>query len=672
MSTMDEGYKIKEEDIYNEKFQNALDTLIFVDKEDKIIEANKSAVKFYGYTYDELIGKSIGDLWHFNKGDKGRAKLSNVKDTGENFEAVHYKKDGSFVHVEVISMKTGIDDIVLYVIRDISERIEKENAMRRLAAIVEHSQDAIISTDLENIITSWNYGAERIYGYKEDEVVGKSILILVPHDRAEEAKKNIENTMGGIFLNNFETMRMAKDGHLVNVSLTVSAIKNDDGNVIGASMIARDITERVEKEKELSEKYEELTSIYEELAAEEEELRHNYKEMEALKEEAERANRAKSQFLANMSHEIRTPMNGIICITELLAETVLNEQQHEYIGMLKESSRMLMEIIDNLLDISKIESGKFKLNKETFNLKDTIEKIIKELWLVSQKKNIEIMYFIEPFINHELIGDSLRLSQVLINIVNNAIKFTERGHIFIRVSKVKNDENTIRLLFSVEDTGIGMSDETKERLFKVFSQGDDSYTKKYRGTGLGLAICKDIVNMMNGKIWVNSKENEGSTFYFTADFSIDDSALKSNYIENKANTASNTRDGADSKASTILIVDDNEINKKVASAFMKNKGYKVLCASNGREALYMLDGNKVDLILMDIQMPELNGFEATKIIRDTERYTNAHIPIIAMTAYAMSGDRQKCIDAGMDDYISKPLEANELYKKVESYLKRPV
>jgi PAS domain S-box-containing protein len=323
--------------------------------------------------------------------------------------------------------------------------LERENEIRRLVAIVEHSNDAIIGIDLECVIISWNRGAEKIYGYTKDEAIGCSLSILAPPEKEEEVKINIERTIKGEEVYEFETMRTNKLGETVHVLKTMSIVKDNNDNIVGVSIIARDVTERKKKE---------------------EELREIYKKIECLKKETESANKVKSQFLANMSHEIRTPINGIMCSADLLSSTELSELQQEYINMLKISSESLLQIINDILDISKIESGKLKLSKESFNLRDNIEKIIKEFWIISQNKGIELMYFIEPFVSLELIGDPIKLNQVLINLISNSIKFTEKGHIFIRVSKMKTKSNSLTLLFSVEDTGIGMSEEVKNKLFK--------------------------------------------------------------------------------------------------------------------------------------------------------------------------------------------------------------
>ncbi len=416
--------------------------------------------------------------------------------------------------------------------------------------------------------------------------------------------------------------------------------------------IGRDITKRMESEEELKK----------------------------AKIAAEEASIEKSRFLANMSHEIRTPINGIMGMTDLTLMTDLTDEQREYLNMVKTSSKHLLDIINDILDISKIESGKFKLDLVPFNLEERMDKIVKNFSVLAYKKFIQVMHFVDPNISKEnLIGDPLKLSQILMNLLSNAIKFTERGNILVCAKKIEGPKGRIKVQFSVSDTGIGIPEDKMDKLFKTFSQVDDSYTKKYGGTGLGLSISKHLVNMMNGDIWVTSKYNEGSCFYFTAEFfpeeglseyfsdnppklCINDNSLKSN------NTfCLNTKDN--NKSKSILIVDDNEINQRFISTLLGKKGYTYFIAFDGNEALNILKKiKKIDLIFMDIQMPNLNGLNTTKAIRAMENLKFPHIPIIAMTAYTMVGDKEKFLNAGMDDYISKPIDYNILYKLTEKFL----
>lgn len=426
----------------------------------------------------------------------------------------------------------------------------------------------------------------------------------------------------------------------------------------------------IKKEQELKEKYEELSTIYEELAAAEEELRSNYMELEKAKieaenarVEAENANKAKSQFLANMSHEIRTPLNGIIGAIDLLELMELKEDAKMHLEILKDSSKHLLDIINNILDISKIESGKIELYMKVFNLKNMIDVFIKELSFACANKNLEFTYFIDPLLPFEIIGDQIKLKQVLINLFNNALKFTNKGSIIFKVKKVSQINEKVILKFSIKDTGIGIKEEVKEQIFKKFFQQDVSYNKYYAGTGLGLSISKELVKIMNGDIWFESKDNEGSTFNFTAEFLLDFNKTLSEANINLENTKY-----SEVACKTILIVEDNEINMKIACSILKKLGYNFLWAYTGKQALEILRSKHVDLILMDIQMPELNGLETTKIIRKNEIYKKDHLPIIAMTAYAMLGDREMCIEEGMDDYISKPFDIYIMKNILEKFL----
>jgi CheY-like chemotaxis protein/two-component sensor histidine kinase len=385
---------------------------------------------------------------------------------------------------------------------------------------------------------------------------------------------------------------------------------------------------------------------------------------------SDNAIKTENQLITNISDEVRTTMNGVISISHFLSCTKLTEQQRDYINMLNTSAMSLLEKTNNLLAISDIESGNFRLYEQPFNLKDNIEKIVKGFWPISEGKGIKLMYSIEPFINLNLLGDSLKLNLVLNNLINNAIKFTERGRIYIRVNKVISSSDSAKLLFSVEDSGIGISDETKNTLFKALRQGDNSYFNKNGGAGIGLLVSKKIVESLNGEIWVVSKEGIGSTFYFTAEFINNCDSANPGFKKENEGSELIKNVNINTGIATILVVDDNEINRKVASAFVIKKGFNCLCASNGKQAIEMLKEEVIDLILMDIKMPEMNGFEAAKIIRENEKIARGHVYIIAMTAYARSGDIQMYIDAGMDDYISKPINSNELYKKIENFLGR--
>lgn len=372
------------------------------------------------------------------------------------------------------------------------------------------------------------------------------------------------------------------------------------------------------------------------------------------KEKAEAATRAKSIFLANMSHEIRTPMNGIIGMADLLAQTPLTEEQKDYLATIIASGRNLLNIINDILDFSKIESNQVELENIAFNLPAAIDEVIKILTIRANENNVALNVILADNVPRYIKGDPLRLKQIITNLVNNAIKFTYEGSVTVDVGVEKDGDQSVKLLFKVIDTGIGISPEGKEKLFKAFSQADTSTTRKYGGTGLGLAISKSLCEMMDGEIGVESEVGKGSTFWFTAVFEkvppseIPEEKPEAEVIETQM------------KPLHILLAEDNLINQKVAVANLKKFGHMIDIAKNGLEAVEMARKSCYDLILMDIQMPEMDGYEATTIIRAEEAEKGTHTPIIAMTANSFEADRERCLAIGMDDYISKPFRINDL------------
>lgn len=532
----------------------------------------------------------------------------------------------------------------------------------------ENSKNIILLVSLKGKILYANKKAVKCYGYSKTELLSMSIFDLRASDKANYINVQLERAKAEKI--EFQTIHYRKNGSSLPVE--VSYIKIQSNSKILFLTVINDITIRAKKEQELKNKYEELSSIYEELAATEEELRTNYEELskaklqaEKAKIEAESANKAKSQFLANMSHEIRTPLNGIIGAIELLGLMKLKKDEKAYIEILRDSSKHLLDIINNILDISKIESGNIDLCIKVFNFKNMIDIFIREVSSACKKKNIEFTYFIDSLIPYKMAGDELKLKQVLINLFNNSLKFTNRGRIIFRVTLISQINEKIILKFSIEDTGIGIKNEFKQEIFKKFSQQDISYNKDYAGTGLGLSISKELVKIMNGDIWFESTENFGSTFYFTSEFLLDFSEPANKFSANSdiAITVSPEKINK-----TILIVEDNDINMQITRDMIKNLRYSYICAYTGKQALEFLGNTAVDLILMDIQMPELNGLETTRIIRKNEVHTKNHIPIVAMTAYSMSGDREMCIGSGMDDYIAKPFSIHILKNTIKKFL----
>ncbi len=367
---------------------------------------------------------------------------------------------------------------------------------------------------------------------------------------------------------------------------------------------------------------------------------------------------AKSEFLAHVSHEIRTPMNAILGMTELALRSAENSDQKQYLRTVKRSADLLLQIVDDILDFSKIEAGKLELCEGTFVLHDTLNEILEVLASRAAEKGIELACQVSTRVPGRLFGDSKRLRQILINLVGNAIKFTDHGEVFVGVD-VDQPSPVACLHFVVTDTGIGIPADKQKAIFESFVQADESMTRRYGGTGLGLTICSRLVEMMAGRIWVESEVARGSSFHFTVRMRA----------EPHADAGQESPEQILEKTTAplrVLVAEDNEINQQVALEFLQRRGHRVSIVANGLEALAALAAERFDVVLMDLQMPEMDGFKATVTIREKEKTTGERIPIIAMTGYAMKRDRQRCLEAGMDAYISKPIRSRELYEVVES------
>ena len=613
-----------------------------MDTEGRFTFVNEAFCRFVGRTRGELIGEFFHPYVYYDDLDQPRRAIKDLVNGEERKVVIEhrmraqahiawvqwedtaiYDESGSVVEIQTVGYDTTER-------RRIHEALEEsERRLRFLFEEIPHI--AVQGYNEAHEVLFWNRASELLYGYSRDEAMGKKIedLVVPPDQRAQIAEAIDHWRETGQPMPAGEMMKCRSDGQLVPVYASRLATKNARGE---REMYVVDV--------DLSE------------------LKRASEELVKAKDFAERASRAKSEFLANMSHEIRTPMNGVMGMTHLLLDTGLDDEQRELAQTVMDSTKELLIIIDELLDISRIEAGEVRLQMEPFCPRETVEKVTLLFADRASKKGVDLLVAVHPDVPQKMMGDAGRIRQVLINLVGNALKFTHDGQIQIRLQAEKIDHGW-NLLVDVKDTGIGMNQELQERVFDKFSQGDTSSTREHGGAGLGLAITKQLVELMGGKISVTSEEGQGTMF----DFNIILPALEEDVIP----VADKPIDKKSTElAAEILLVEDNLVNQKVATAMIKKLGCTVTVARNGAVALKVISDQRFDLIFMDCQMPIMDGFETTRAIRQMVGAIR-DIPIVAMTAHALKEDRQKCLDAGMDDYLSKPVHRDELLAVLQKY-----
>jgi PAS domain S-box-containing protein len=535
----------------------------------------------------------------------------------------------------------------VWAFRDISARARAEEALKQernlLGALMEGVPDYIYVKDSEGRFLLANKGVVGLMGATSaQELLGKTDFDFYPKELAEQYQLDEQRIIrsGEAVFNREEPCRGPAGEPMWNLTTKVP-FDDGSGRIIGVVGWSRDIT----AQKRIAE------------------------EFHQAKEAAEAANCAKSEFLANMSHEIRTPMNGILGMTELVLDTVLTGEQREHLEMVDSSAHSLLTIINDILDFSKIEAGKLELDCSEFDLRENLEAATKTFAMPAQRKGLELVCRVGPEVPARVRGDAFRLRQVLTNLLGNALKFTERGQVVLEVASEPPDQDSVTLHFVVRDTGIGIPLEKQELVFGPFAQADSSTTRKYGGTGLGLTISAHLVEMIGGRIWVESEAGQGSSFHFTARFGVARAAGQVGPVAVPPRVAG--RCSTDRRALRILVAEDNRVNQIVIVRLLEKRGHTTVVANNGLEALAALHKQPFDVVLMDVQMPEMDGFEAAAMIRRKENGAGAHQPIIAITAHAMKGDRERCLAAGMDSYVSKPICSEELFEAIDALVAAP-
>jgi PAS domain S-box-containing protein len=629
----------------------SLDPLVTINTEGKITDMNEATVNIVGMTREKLTGSDFFD--HFTEPQKARevyqevfAKGS-VADSPLTLRHINGKLTDVLFNGSVYKDDKGNVLGVVIVARDVTAQKLLSNYS---LSLIEASRDPLFTISPEGKITDMNNASIKITEVSREKLIGSDFSYYFTEP--DKARKGYQEIFAKGFVADYPLI--IKDGQLTDVLFNGSVYKDNRGNVLGAVVVARVITEQKRIEKELTE-----AKIFAELAtgiAEDAKSK-----AESATQIAVDAVKAKQQFLSNMSHEIRTPMNAIIGFTKVVLKTDLSAKQKEYLTAIKMSGDALIVLINDILDLAKVDAGKMTFEETPFKMELSIAAMLHLFETKIQEKNLVLEKEYDKTIPEVLLGDPVRLHQIILNLLSNAVKFTTHGKITIRVHLLKEDEENVLIEFSVKDTGIGIKKNKIEKIFENFQQATSGTSRLYGGTGLGLAIVKQLVEAQGGSIRVKSEIDEGSTFSFILSFqkTTKEAALETELVELDAQI----------KGINVLVVEDIELNQLLMKTLLDDFGFERDIAANGKIAVEKLQAKPYDIILMDLQMPEMNGFEATEYIRNKMK---SNIPIIALTADVTTVDLAKCKAVGMNDYIPKPIDERLLYTKILGLVKKPI
>ncbi len=653
-----------------EKMDNLLNALRPVDERFEAFMNNSPAVAWIKdssgrYTYannefclkfslniDDVIGKTDNDLLDhevvnlINEDDNFIVASGEKKEIYENVPGPDGSMRNWWVHKFPIISSSG-EIYTAGLGFDVTDKTKAEEALaeseKRYRLISENTRDMVCLHKKDGSYTYVSPSVYDISGFKPEELINKSPYTFFgeeDRDRVKTAFKNIRIGSSTSYIFRF----IKKDGNAISVEMTFQPILSDTGELVQIQTVCRDISHRIATENEIKRYLENLEKVN--------------KELIEAKEIAEKSIQIKEEFLANTSHEIRTPMNAIIGLTRLLLDSNLDNEQREYLEAISKSGETLLVVLNDILDLSKIEAGKMTFEEISFSPRESVRFTMDLLRPKSVEKGVKFEYFIDEDVPFSVIGDPIRLNQVLINVLSNAIKFTHTGGVKLTLKRTESTSDELGLEFNIEDTGIGIAKERIDTIFHSFTQGHNSIARKYGGTGLGLAIVKKLVELQGGIVNVTSKINEGSDFYIFLKYKKDEHGLQ---------TSLNFNSGIDEKlleGKRCLLVEDNVINQLVSSKILKDFGLSVEIAKNGKEATEMAEKNSYDIIFMDLVMPEMDGFEATEYIRYKLPAPKNEVPIIAITAHPVNSEQDKCLACGMNDYISKPFDTKNLFNKI--------